>query len=70
VASCILFMAGQGALETHQHAFYGVTRLDRLIRDFSGLFLGCRQLTWNRKSDCRASACHFNLERRRVASLS
>jgi hypothetical protein len=27
VASCILFMAGQGALETHQHAFYWIIKL-------------------------------------------
>lgn len=27
VASCILFMAGQGALEAHQHAFYWTIKL-------------------------------------------
>jgi hypothetical protein len=27
VASCIMFMAGQGALETHQHAFYWIIKL-------------------------------------------
>lgn len=27
LASCILFMAGQGALESHQHAFYWIIKL-------------------------------------------